>query len=252
MYKSPAALFGLPFAQKKVLLTINLKNLLSGPGADFKDLPEVLSGFVDSNVWQTKMAADDQFSLLREDTGTGGFVPIKAQTSLFVKNAFISQGIVLDLLSEGILSWNSDNTTTDYEFTGATDLTQDAKIGLLEAKNVFDSANYSLPDSTIFKVLRPPTDAFASNTHLFANNSLKFDFPDQTWDPFDSASLRSGQAVGRGTSDDKVRCQGKVLAVFDQPAIKNICSWLGFCFMQPQRLVVAEQKSSINFCYTGL
>jgi hypothetical protein len=241
VYKSPASLFGLPFVQKKVSLTINLKNLLSGPGAEFKDLPEVLSGFVDSSVWQTKMAADDQFSLLREDSGTGGFAPIKPQTSLFVKNAFISQGIVLDLPSDGILSWNSDGTSSEYEFTGATELSKDAKIALLEAKNVFDSANYNLPDNTMFKALRPPTDAVASNTHLFVNNSFKFDFTGQ-----------QSQLAARSWQLDGAKCTGKVLAVFDQPAIKNMCSWLGFCFMQPQRLVVTEQSSQINFCYTGL
>lgn len=248
-YKSPAALFGLPFAQKKVLLTINLKNILSGPGAEFKDLPESLSGPANSQIWQTGFKSDEQFSLSREDSGTGGFAPIAPQTSLLVKNAFTSQGIVLDLPSEGILSWNSDKATLEYEFTGASELSQDAKIGLLEAKNVFDTASYSLPDNTVVKAFRPPADAFASNTHFFANNSLKFDFTGQTWR---RPEALPGGDERRGTSDDKVICQGKVLAVFDQPSIKNICSWLGFCFMQPQRLVVAEQNSRINFCYTGL
>ncbi len=240
-YKSPAVLLGLPFAQKKVLLTINLKNLLSGPGAEFKDLPDVLTGFVDSSAWQTKMPADEQFSLLREDSGTGGFAPIKPQTSLFVKNAFISQGIALDLPSEGILSWSSGETSSIYEFTGATELSQDEKIGLLEAKNIFDVTNYTLPDSSIVKTLRPPTDAFASNTHLFADNSFKFDFTSQ-----------QSQLAGGSSQLDGAKCSGKVLAVFDQPAIKNMCSWLGFCFIQPQRLIVTEQNSRIGFCYTGL
>ncbi len=232
--KSLIQLFGFPSFNKPVWLSIKPKVLL-GLQAGPVDLPDEIAGPLENGVWKT---SGKTMPTNQAPSTTNNFIPLSPFNSSILANFSQANDLALHLPDSGWVNWSFQADAVNFVIQPETPVNPDTVLGLATGHDLFDKQNGLLEDQTSVQILMPPT-SLPTATDWLTDGKFAMSF-NKT--PSNSVSFISKSVNG-------LTCPGKALAFFDAQSLKNICSWVGVCFVSPEHLLIAEQAGNVNFCF---
>gem|GEM_PF-3510445 len=260
---SPYRVYGWPWTalkQNYSWLAMYPINIFGTPGLDVSGLPAKIQGRLENHVWSTDLTVGDVTAGEQPEksvTDMTNQVPLLTESQAILHNYFAAQGQNIRFPDKADLGWNTKNGVNQLKIDIIGSVTTDTLSGLAQAAGLYDQSDYLLPDSIMMQSQRPPLKVFSSSTKPIINNGM-FIFPTSTPEvvfpyhidsSFGQSPASANVALNATNVQDESSCPGRKIAFFNASSLKNICTWLDFCLMQPDVLQINDNGGKVTFCY---
>ncbi|MDF1497117.1 MAG: hypothetical protein P1P90_03575 [Patescibacteria group bacterium] len=243
-YKSPFDVFGWPWEMfnGQMKLDINVRGLFSYGELSLDELPSKIDGIVIGNKWKTTLPIQKSVSEpTKKLVEASGFLQLEDGDSQFLMNFLRYHQSWAQFTEPGMLTWRHDPllVALDYE----ADNKQKRYLGSLEDKESTISKKFELPDGYIAERLYVnPGLTIATGSNA---SSTGLNIPETQQGLISVSNFVSGLT---GYEVDSNKCDGEVIAGFNQQSIKNFCSWIDICYFDFDNIILINEGGYLTAC----
>ncbi|GEM_PF-1500510 len=242
-YQTPYKIFGWPWQliNQQIWLSLDVKRIFSFRNALIEDLPDIISGNIIDNEWQTDFFILEDFDavdFVQNNKNLNSFATIPSIQKSVLLNYFAYQGLYFDLNKDySLLEWDlsKENTNLKLFYLNQRDFVMATTT---YPDNLGTKIDYTLPDGEHVQRLYLINRATSTLVSLDADKITTTDLTTED----STLNMKNINDVSDLT------CSGKILARLDYNSLQNLCSWIDICFVKWQELLFVNRDGKLVVC----